>query len=332
MVLIMNSKIILSKELLLSTYENSGRSLNVAAKVLGVSAKTIQRRFKEYGLEYDLPPRYTCNEKAFDQLNEHSMYWLGFLAADGNVRKHNYSYVLKLELASKDEQHLLKFRDFMKSNAIVYKYINHNKGNNINFKKDTYYSSKLCITSKYITDKLAKFNIVPNKTKTYFIPEQLTGHPLLHHFIRGFIDGDGCYSFRYNNKSPEITGIRVSLVGNPLVVNQIFALVKDKCKIDTGYCRSRSLNNTQFEFEAKDDVIKIVNYLYDGATVYLDRKAKIALKASSYVNQCKVLDIQKAEQIRKEYKVVKSSRKLAKKYNVDPSTILSVINNKTYLK
>jgi len=36
----------IDKNLLLETYENNGRSLRKTAKVLGVSEKTIKRRFK----------------------------------------------------------------------------------------------------------------------------------------------------------------------------------------------------------------------------------------------------------------------------------------------
>jgi len=328
----MRQRILLDKGIVLSTYDKCDRSLNATGKALNVSSKTIKKYFKEWNIEYDMPPRYTCDETAFDQLNDQSMYWLGFLAADGNVQKHKYSYTLKLELASKDEQHLLKFKDFMKSNTILYNYENRNNCDNTKFKKDVYYSSQIRITSKYVFDKLAIFNIIPNKTHTYIVPQQLTNHPLLPHFLRGFIDGDGCYTYRYNNKSPTITGIRISLIGNPLVVNQIFKIIKDKCQVNTGYCHNKSINTAQFEFEAKDDVTKIVNYLYNDATIYLDRKALIALEAPKFVNMTKVLTIEQAEKIREEYKTIKSSRKLAKKYNVSKPTILHILRGETYLK
>src|SRR5271157_1835828 len=98
----MRGKIVIDKDELLDTYEKNGRSLHQTAKILGTSSMTIKRRFDEYGLAYDPKPKYSCNEAFFDELNEKSMYWLGFLATDGNVQKHHYSYEIKLALATKD--------------------------------------------------------------------------------------------------------------------------------------------------------------------------------------------------------------------------------------
>ena len=162
-------KIKIDKDILLQIYNECNRSLNKTAEKLGTSAKTIKRRFVEYGLEYDEKVQYSVNEDFFDELNEQSMYWLGFLATDGNVYKHQYSYVINLELATKDINILYKFKDHINFTGPANSYIIKPKGEG--FKQAEYYSSKVSFTSKKIFDRLADFNIVPNKTHIYeFLP------------------------------------------------------------------------------------------------------------------------------------------------------------------
>jgi len=57
--------------------------------------------------------KYTLNEEFFDELNEKSVYWLGFLYADGCVRKRKSSE-LRLKLKKEDKSHIEKFNnDFL---------------------------------------------------------------------------------------------------------------------------------------------------------------------------------------------------------------------------
>jgi hypothetical protein len=102
---------IIDKDVLSKTYEDNKRSLRAAGKALGVSDKTVMRHMIKNNLKWDKKILYSCNENFFDDLNEQSLYWLGFLSADGNVYKHKYSYSVNLRIALKDLEHLKKFKD-----------------------------------------------------------------------------------------------------------------------------------------------------------------------------------------------------------------------------
>lgn len=100
---------------------------------------------------------YHCNENFFSEINEKSLYWAGFLAADGNVRKtSNKSRQLSLTLANKDRLHLENFKTDIKAESPI---------------SDVQSGNSKCgtivITSAKIFDNLSKFNIVPAKTLIY---------------------------------------------------------------------------------------------------------------------------------------------------------------------
>ncbi len=274
---------IIDKDTLIKAYEDSGRSMRATGKILGTSEKTVMRRMKEYGIEWDKKVFYPCNENFFDELNEKSLYWLGFLATDGNVYKHQYSYNISIKLASKDKDHIMRFKQNIESLSPVHDYVM-KKPKDPNFIKDEYYVSEITITSEKIFNRLGEFNIVPNKTHIYRFPEQLKNHPDVRHFIRGCLDGDGWWREHRNNGKDYTTEIRVGMCGTPIFVREMFDIIKEQCAIESGsYYVRKSGKTADFEFCAKADVNYIVGYLYQDATIYLPRKKEIAMKAKRFI-------------------------------------------------
>lgn len=276
----------IDKNLLIKIYEDNKKSLLKTANVLNISEKTIKRRFIEYGLEYDKKIKYTCNESFFDDLNERTLYWLGFLATDGNVYKHKYSYTTSLKLATKDISILESFKQDLKYTGPIHSYTTINNGKNINFKKPKYYYSEIMINSKKIFDRLAIFNIVPNKTHIYTIPEQLKLHPLVNHYIRGCIDGDGWIRYHKNNNSAIINEVRIGMCGNELLTKDVFNLIRTNLNINSGTIYKRkNTNYWYFEFTSLHDVNKIVNWIYTDSTIRLERKYNISKKVQELLQQ-----------------------------------------------
>lgn len=127
-------------------------------------------------------------EKLLNKSNE-SMYWLGFLLADGSV----FNNRLSLCLASKDEAHVMRF----------IKYVN--ATNTINRLKTK--AIRIAYQNKSDIPKLAKYGLVPNKTyepvgRKKF--ERLTSRQFLC-LVIGFIDGDGCIRKQTGRKDCLIT-------------------------------------------------------------------------------------------------------------------------------
>src|ERR1700686_2670518 len=135
----------IGKDILIKTYENNKRSLSATAKELGTSTKTIVRRMKDYDIKWDKKVFYSCNENFFDELNEKSLYWLGFLAADGNVYKHNYSYEIKLKIANKDLSHIKQFKNDIDSMSPIHDKIERKIIGKNGFKKSEYLAHQITI-------------------------------------------------------------------------------------------------------------------------------------------------------------------------------------------
>lgn len=267
----------IDKDTLLKAYEDNGRSMRATGKSLGTSEKTVMRRMKEYGIEWDKKVFYPCNENFFDELNEQSLYWLGFIATDGWVIKHNYTYEVHLKLAHKDLEHLKLFKQDVESLSPIYDKIEKHIAGEKGFSKDEYLSHGIRISSEKFFNRLADYNIVPNKTHIYTFPEQLKNHPDVRHFIRGCLDGDGWWREHRNNGKNYTTEIRVGMCGTPVFVREMFDIVKAKLDITSGsYYVRKSGKTADFEFCAKADVNKIVDYIYQDATIYLNRKYEIS--------------------------------------------------------
>ena len=99
----------------------------------------------------------------FAQENEKSFYLAGFIAADGSLQKRKYSKILKITLSSKDKEHLNKLKAIINSDHPIKEYdVKPSK-----LVKKYHRASEIQIVSNQMFDDLAKFNIIPNKTKIY---------------------------------------------------------------------------------------------------------------------------------------------------------------------
>ena len=101
------------KEEVKELYLNSSLSLTKIGEYLGVSRQTVTNFVKKEGwyiegLKSKAIRKYALNESFFSKIeSEKQAYWLGFIAADGNIRQDGLC--LTIELARRDREHLAKF-------------------------------------------------------------------------------------------------------------------------------------------------------------------------------------------------------------------------------
>lgn len=258
------------------TMFNEKLNMTKIGKVFGVTGPVITRVLLENGLT-PKQRRYDVNEEYFDNVDtEEKAYWLGFLAADGCVRRRvnndtgktrGDSIVLKLSVM--DEDHIVRFKNQISPNSKISYYTSKTIT-----KKGNLSISNACtvrINSNKLVQSIIKLGVTPKKTFTIDKPN--IEEKYYKHFIRGFFDGDGCAHLAYRTNN------------NPRLYFSI-ACASDKLKSFF----IEELNKLGIEFYQDNLSIFIkkhisnylfYHYLYDEATVFLKRKKD---KADIFIN------------------------------------------------
>ena len=191
------------------------------------------------------------NRNIFDNIDSsEKAYWLGFITADGYVHKNKH--MLRIKIGKRDEEHLIKFINFIGGDISMLKYEIHSITKN----KNCYVS----LYSKEITNALYKLGIFQAKSGKERIPN--INQKYIVDFIRGLWDGDG---FIREN----LTGI--GLVGSYEILSfvQCFFNKSMDCKILKIYSHC---NIYKIEYRNKKDIKNILSLLYENSCIYLNRK------------------------------------------------------------
>ena len=206
----------------------------------------------------------------FDNIDtEIKAYLLGFFIADGWLNVGNSRFGLQIKEEDNIVLHYIK-NEFVNDSVISTK----NRTTKTVTRKNI---STIRWTSSHMKDIfMNKYKILENKTydKTFMFPFEEIPEHLIRHFIRGFFDGDGCFS--KIRQSLSITIISTSLN----FLNQIakyFTNLSEGINEVIREINGKTTNyyTLNFNFERTDKpekVLKIYNYLYDDSELYLIRK------------------------------------------------------------
>lgn len=256
-------------------YKN-GKSCNFIGKELGFKDHIVSARLKENGVVIERLRRnkiYSVNENFFELIDtEEKAYWLGFLYADGyNSQK---SICLRLQLQNIDIEHIKKFQKSIDSNHKIYRVFgsgNKNCHNNI--------YPLLCINNRKISENLANLGCIQNKSlKLKFPTNDQVPDALIHHFIRGYFDGDGCINIRMSRKKEHKKSARIHIAGTYEFLLGIKNILSAMCIYSS---IRKTISENKIKYLACDGSLKVekfYKYMYKDATVYLDRKFNIFSK------------------------------------------------------
>jgi hypothetical protein len=128
-----------------------------------------------------------------------------------------------------------------------------------------YYSSstiKLC--SKHIAQSLVKHGCVPRKSLILKFPSTIPNY-LIHHFCRGYFDGNGCVHINKNRRFIiQIAGTLDFLSGFGKKSQELGNA------IHTNIYKNKNIHN--LVYGRKPDTSSLRNWFYNDATFYLQRK------------------------------------------------------------
>jgi hypothetical protein len=233
------------------------KNIHKVTKEFNVSLSPIKRILKNSGIELT-NRRYQVNESYFDIINtEESAYWLGFLYADGYIRERKSGNSLELKLSVKDRDHLLLFRECIESNHLIKEC-----QNKVKYKGGVSISNMvhLAMYSSKLVNSIKKQGF--HSRKTFTIEKPNIEKEMIPHFIRGYFDGDGSFSF---NKSKYI--IKTQIVS---ASEQFQRFILDELKKNN--ITINLYSDIKLQIQNKLDNEKFYNYIYGNAKIYLKRK------------------------------------------------------------
>lgn len=249
-------------------------------KLFNCSASVFQREFKKANLivkdNSHSRQKYPIRENIFDFVDtEEKAYWLGFLYADGNVSKSNR---VRLSLAEEDIEIVKKFSNFIFEQERIKFYQQPED------RKSSQNLVYVDVCNKHIAQTLTKLGCPPKKTFILTFPIWLDKN-LHNHFIRGYFDGDGCLS-NYkekqkgrgkNNKDvfvSEYEKSHFSILSTKEFLTSL-QIIFSELGINSSLSKrhkERKNNNFTLTVNGNRQIQRLMNWLYQDATIFLQRK------------------------------------------------------------
>ena len=244
-----------------------GLSPSQVAKKLNRNISSISSVIKRFNIiEYKKLNENKCNHHYFDKIDDQNKaYLLGFFVADGWITTGNR---LGINIQSQDDYILKEYQKFTGTNIF-----NRNRTTSLIKRQD---SSNIRWNSKYMISTFKTLNIIQNKTyhTDFEFPFEKMSSKFIRHFIRGFIDGDGC--FESNKGVFTITLVNTSLKFMQQLGNEFEKITEGiKSTIRKRNGKTVDYYSLRFNFlrtNKPEKVLQIYNYLYKDSNLFLTRK------------------------------------------------------------
>ncbi len=226
------------------------------AEHLNRSLNSVRKHAEWLGITH--PAKiYSCDERFFQNIDTpEKAYWLGFIAADGCVVDNDYHYRVKIALQRGDKDHLEKFRKAIHGNMPIRDAVSKYKVNG------EYRETPECtiiIHSKSMVKDLERLNIIPNKT--YSLQFARLPEKLMSHYLRGFVDGDGNFYYRYRELRTS-SSVEISIVGASKGFIDDYAKYLELHDISVGVYKKPHYENWRAKCCNRFEAYKLIKLLY----------------------------------------------------------------------
>ncbi len=200
---------------------------------------------------------------------ESKAYWLGFLYADGCVTDRGCIQVL---LAAHEMDQLAKLKAALNAE--------HPIELRRDWIEDEIYprwqeTAKIRLNSREMADDLARLGMLPRKSLTLVFPtEQQVPLHLRRHFIRGYFDGDGSVSVSYYRGADKAGHWTACILGTTSFVQRCGEVIMEEGDLSQIDIRPHSSTPGMdyLQYRRVADLTRLRDYLYQDATVWLERK------------------------------------------------------------
>lgn len=253
------------KQNIVNDYTSNVQSIKDLSLKYKLSYPTILKILKEYNI-----PTYTkqqlysngMNEDFFSNIDsEEKAYFLGFFLADGCVYYGNKSPKIIFGLQQQDSYIVEIFHKL------------------INAQTSLVYDNR---SSGFVSSAVSSYKMA-NDLSLYELDRPKCARPLpyvridlMNHLLRGFFDGDGCFTYRLAHPERKICNSysgRISLITYYILKDDIINFLK---YIGIENTRVERCNSKVFlemvDIGRKNDILTFYNFIYHNATIYLSRK------------------------------------------------------------
>ena len=187
-------------------------------------------------------------------------YFLGLLITDGNIFQYNsatHQINVNLTLQESDKYILEKFQKAVQSNR---KITNDGRG-----------CCQVMVLSTIMAKDLEQYGVIPQKTFTIRFPFNVPKQ-YYNAIFRGIIDGDGSIGFYSQpGKKAHSKSIRLCSASKEFL-QDIQMLLFQELNIRPRSIRQEKENLWTIGYGAKNDLEKIISWMYKDSTIYLSRK------------------------------------------------------------
>ena len=250
------------KQKIIEDYKNN-ISLRNLEKKYNVSRSTISSYLEKIDIKKikgNHYRKYFHDEDFFEKIDsEEKAYWLGFMFADGYIVDNEKRYgqdAFGLALAKDSIDSLEKFKKSIKAtNPITWD----------TSKKGSQPQGRLLMRSQKTVNDLIDKGCVKQKSLILQPPKNIPDD-LIRHFIRGFFDGDGSLIKYERTKNSIAYSINITST------YEMVKWIKQVFQIGQIFPEKRREQTWYFTVGGNQQVIKLYHYLYDEATIWMDRK------------------------------------------------------------
>lgn len=233
-------------------------NMNEIAKIYKVSLTALKNLFHRAEIKTRTASDYTkvaFNENFFDNIDtEQKAYFLGLLMADGNIYKNN----VRLLLQDTDRYIIEYLQKLILFGGKLY-----NRKSKNNRKSCT----SIVLNSRKMCESLERYGCVPNKSLILQFPSQeIVPKHFIHHFIRGYFDGDGCISLS--------TSQAMTIVSTNMFLSTLSKILESEAGIKIQKLENHPNNmiTKRYRITGKDRIGKFYNFIYNNATIFMTRK------------------------------------------------------------
>jgi len=244
------------------TYALSGGkgSISQIVRQLHSSDLVVRRTLIELGVKIKTKEESATKLSAdfgfFDSIDtEEKAYWLGFMYADGSIKRRNY-----VQLALVEPEPLEAFKSALSAEHPVKR----EKNDRGKFNKPTDVMYFLRIGNARLARALLAQGCLAKKPARVFPTPQQVPSALLPHFVRGLFDGDG--SLYYNTGKNKVYG---ALSIHPLLGVGLIQHLHDVLGIELAMHNDKTIKCITFCY---DKLRVVLDYMYKNCTVALARK------------------------------------------------------------